>query len=60
MPSLTRDEAQARASLIDVESMEVELDLTTDTSTFESETRIVFRAAAAEPLHEPTGRFQQR
>ena len=49
MPSLTRDEAQARASLIDVESMEVDLDLTTSSTTFESDTRIVFRAAAAEP-----------
>ena len=48
MPSLTRDEAQARASLIDVESMEVDLDLTTSSTTFESDTRIVFRAAAAE------------
>ena len=49
MPSLTRDEAQARASLIDVESMEVDLDLTTSSTTFESDTQIVFRAAAAEP-----------
>ena len=49
MPSLTRDEAQARASLIDVESMEVDLDLTTSSTTFESDTQIVFRAAAGEP-----------
>ena len=49
MPSLTRDEAVARAALIDVESMTVDLDLTTSTQTFESQTDIVFQAAAAEP-----------
>ena len=49
MPSLTRDEAQTRAALIEVVSMDVELDLTTSSRTFESETTIVFTAAAAEP-----------
>ncbi|WP_462416993.1 aminopeptidase N [Kytococcus sp. Marseille-QA3725] len=46
MPALTRDEALARAALLDVESMKVELDLTTSARTFESETTIVFHADA--------------
>ncbi|SNC63012.1 aminopeptidase N [Kytococcus aerolatus] len=46
---LTRDEAIARADLIDVESMRVELDLTTDSATFESLTEIVFHASSATP-----------
>src|SRR3954451_4636071 len=41
--NLTRDEAQARARLLDVGSYTVELDLTTSETTFETTTTIAFR-----------------
>ncbi|MBO1335429.1 aminopeptidase N [Streptomyces sp. VRA16 Mangrove soil] len=47
MPVLTRDEAQTRARLIDVEHYRVELDLTRGPDTFDSRTAIRFTARAA-------------
>lgn len=44
MSVLTRDEAQARAQLIDVHRYTIELDLTTGDETFESQTVIRFTA----------------
>ena len=44
--NLTRDEARTRADLLGVESYTVDLDLTTDTKTFGSTTRIRFRCTA--------------
>ncbi|MEV3856250.1 aminopeptidase N [Streptomyces sp. NPDC050095] len=44
MPVLTRDEAQTRARLIDVERYTVDLDLTTGADTFDSRTAIRFTA----------------
>ncbi|HEY0902690.1 MAG TPA: aminopeptidase N, partial [Marmoricola sp.] len=41
--NLTRDEAQTRAGLIDVDSYIIELDLTTSDQTFRSTTTIAFR-----------------
>ncbi|MGA4842591.1 aminopeptidase N [Streptomyces sp. G45] len=46
MPALTRDEAQTRALLLDVQRYEVDLDLTTGEETFDSRTVIEFTAAA--------------
>lgn len=46
MPSLTRDEAIARADLLSVTRMEVELDLDRGAATFGSVTRIHLTAAA--------------
>ncbi|MGY0023277.1 aminopeptidase N [Streptomyces sp. cg35] len=46
MPVLTRDEAQTRARLIDVERYTVDLDLTTGADTFDSRTAIRFTARA--------------
>ncbi|HSK26357.1 MAG TPA: aminopeptidase N [Jiangellales bacterium] len=43
--NLTRDEAAGRARLLDVESYEVELDLTADGPTFPSTTTVRFRCA---------------
>ncbi len=43
--NLTRDEAQQRAALLDIDSYLVELDLTTGASTFASTTTIAFRCA---------------
>ncbi|MQA93910.1 MAG: aminopeptidase N [Streptosporangiales bacterium] len=43
--NLTRDEARERARLLDVESYEVELDLTVGDETFTSTTTVRFRAA---------------
>jgi aminopeptidase N len=43
--NLTRDEARERAALVSVDSYDVELDLTTGTETFRSETTIRFHAA---------------
>jgi len=45
--NLTRDEAAARAALIDVESYTVELDLTTSETTFRSTTVIQFTCREA-------------
>ena len=47
MPSLTRDEAVARAALLTVEEMEVDLDLTLGAETFGSRTTIRFGCAEA-------------
>ncbi|WP_137990011.1 aminopeptidase N [Streptomyces vilmorinianum] len=47
MSVLTRDEAQTRAQLLDVEHYTVDLDLTTGDETFESTTEIRFTARAA-------------
>ncbi|MFD9908575.1 aminopeptidase N, partial [Streptomyces sp. NPDC059063] len=46
MPVLTRDEAQTRAQLLDVQRYEIALDLTTGEETFDSRTVIEFTAAA--------------
>ncbi|EPH42243.1 aminopeptidase N [Streptomyces aurantiacus] len=46
MPVLTRDEAQTRAQLLDVQRYEIALDLTTGEETFDSRTVITFTAAA--------------
>jgi aminopeptidase N len=43
MRTLTRDEAAARAAVIDVESYDVELDLTTGAETYHSTSRVRFR-----------------
>jgi len=43
--NLTREEAQTRAGLLDVDSYTIELDLTTSDKTFASTTTIAFRAA---------------
>jgi aminopeptidase N len=43
--NLTREEAQTRAALLDVDSYTIELDLTTGETTFASTTTIAFRAA---------------
>ena len=43
--NLTRDEARERAALVSVDSYDVELDLTTGSETFRSETTIRFHAA---------------
>jgi aminopeptidase N len=42
--NLTREEAQTRAGLLDVDSYTIELDLTTSDKTFSSTTTIAFRA----------------
>ncbi|MEU6880637.1 aminopeptidase N [Streptomyces sp. NPDC046712] len=47
MSVLTRDEAQTRAQLLDVEHYTVDLDLTTGDETFESTTEIRFTARTA-------------
>ncbi|MFI6872087.1 aminopeptidase N [Streptomyces sp. NPDC050400] len=47
MPVLTRDEAQTRARLIDVQRYTVDLDLTRGADTFDSRTVIRFTARAA-------------
>lgn len=47
MSVLTRDEAQTRARLLDVQRYEIELDLTTGEETFDSRTVIHFTARAA-------------
>ncbi|GGR93286.1 aminopeptidase [Streptomyces aureoverticillatus] len=46
MPVLTRDEAQTRAQLLDVQRYEIALDLTTGEETFDSRTVITFTALA--------------
>ncbi|MEI5099985.1 aminopeptidase N [Streptomyces sp. PmtG] len=46
MPVLTRDEAQNRAQLLDVQRYEITLDLTTGEETFDSRTAITFTATA--------------
>ncbi|MFF9894148.1 aminopeptidase N [Streptomyces longispororuber] len=46
MPALTRDEAQTRAQLLDIQRYEISLDLTTGEETFDSRTVITFTAAA--------------
>jgi aminopeptidase N len=43
--NLTREEAQTRAGLLDVDSYTIELDLTTSEKTFASTTTIAFRAS---------------
>ena len=43
--NLTREEAQTRARLLDVDSYTIELDLTTSEKTFASTTTITFRAS---------------
>ena len=43
MRTLTRDEAAARAALIEVESYDIELDLTTGAETYHSTSRVRFR-----------------
>jgi aminopeptidase N len=45
--NLTREEAQTRAGLLDVDSYTIELDLTTSDKTFASTTTIAFRATQA-------------
>ncbi|MEV5282799.1 aminopeptidase N [Streptomyces sp. NPDC051994] len=47
MPVLTRDEAQTRAQLLDIQRYEVDLDLTTGEDTFDSHTVIHFTARTA-------------
>ncbi|MEV7865938.1 aminopeptidase N [Streptomyces sp. NPDC088124] len=47
MPVLTRDEAQTRARLLDVQRYTITLDLTTGEDTFDSSTVIQFTARAA-------------
>ncbi|MFD5753119.1 aminopeptidase N [Streptomyces sp. NPDC127033] len=47
MPVLTRDEAQTRARLLDVQRYTITLDLTTGKDTFDSSTVIQFTARAA-------------
>ncbi|MFK8911952.1 M1 family aminopeptidase, partial [Streptomyces sp. YS-3] len=47
MSVLTRDEAQTRARLLDVQRYEIDLDLTTGEETFDSHTVIHFTALAA-------------
>ncbi|WP_329465740.1 aminopeptidase N [Streptomyces sp. NBC_01431] len=47
MPVLTRDEAQTRAQLLDIQRYEVDLDLTTGEDTFDSHTVIHFTAHTA-------------
>ena len=44
--NLTRDEARTRSALLDIDSYDVELDLTTDDRTFGSTTTIRFRCSA--------------
>ncbi|WP_020502596.1 aminopeptidase N [Sciscionella marina] len=44
-PNLTRDQAQQRAALLDVESYAIELDLTPDADTFRSRTTVRFSSA---------------
>ena len=48
--NLTRDEAQARAALLDVTSYAIELDLTTGATTFASTTTIEFTSTTARCL----------
>src|SRR5690242_7794573 len=43
--NLTREEAQIRARLLDVDSYTLEIDLTTSDKSFESTTTIAFRSA---------------
>jgi aminopeptidase N len=45
--NLRRDEAQARAALLDVASYDIELDLTTGPTTFASTTTIEFSSTTA-------------
>jgi aminopeptidase N len=47
VPSLTRDEAEARAALVQVESYGVELNLDTGPATFESTSTVRFRCRDA-------------
>ena len=46
--NLTREEAQARAQLLDVDSYVVELDLTSSETTFESTTTIAFTSSESD------------
>ncbi|KPC74404.1 hypothetical protein ADL35_26475, partial [Streptomyces sp. NRRL WC-3753] len=47
MSLLTRDEAQTRSQLLDVQRYAVDLDLTTGDTTFASRTRVHFTARTA-------------